>query len=184
MSPPPLTFSTEPLWIDCVTFVRTHFDFVGISFWTLGPKKRSLKWWIYNIYNSTYTWQCGNIRRSLLVQVWLKERPSILHSPAIAFVLFAWLWSSVGGTTFWNSGYMVVYSATAAKKFLAKGKYARMDDANRALCYAMRHPGPGQKPRPYKDIRKVVRKTNGKKTIHWCNLRCCQWFHGEEIEER
>jgi|MEHZ01.5.fsa_nt_MEHZ011409100.1_1 hypothetical protein len=58
---------------------------------------------------------------------------------------------------------MVVYSATAAKKFLAKGKYARMDDANRALCYAMRHPGPGQKPRPYKDIRKVVRKTNGKK---------------------
>ena len=58
---------------------------------------------------------------------------------------------------------MVVYSVSAAKKFLAKGKYARMDDANRALCYAMRHPGQGQKPMPYKDIQKHVRKTNGKK---------------------
>ena len=58
---------------------------------------------------------------------------------------------------------MVVYSVSAAQKFLAKGKYARMDDANRALCYAMRHPGQGQKPMPYKDIRKHVRKTNGRK---------------------
>ena len=58
---------------------------------------------------------------------------------------------------------MVVYSVSAAKKFLAKGKYARMDDANRALCYAMRHPGQGQKPMPYNDIRKHVRKTNGRK---------------------
>ena len=39
---------------------------------------------------------------------------------------------------------------------------AQMDDANRAMCYALRHPGPGQKPLPYTDIRKVMRKKNGK----------------------
>ncbi len=39
---------------------------------------------------------------------------------------------------------------------------AQMDDANRAMCYALRHPGPGQKPLPYTDIRKVVRKKNGR----------------------
>ena len=40
---------------------------------------------------------------------------------------------------------------------------AKMDDANRALCYAWRHPGPGKKPMKYKDIQKLVRKTDGRR---------------------
>ena len=57
---------------------------------------------------------------------------------------------------------MVIYSVSGAQKFLAKGKFARMDQANRALCYALRHPGPGQPPMPYNDIKKVAKKSNGK----------------------
>ena len=40
---------------------------------------------------------------------------------------------------------------------------AKMDDANRAMCYALRHP-PGRKTKPmkYTDIRKLVRKTDGR----------------------
>ena len=36
-----------------------------------------------------------------------------------------------------------------------------MDLANKALCYALRNPPPGQKKAPYKDILKVVVKTDG-----------------------
>ena len=40
---------------------------------------------------------------------------------------------------------------------------AKMDDANRAMCYALRYPpGRGAKPMKYCDIRKLVRKTNGR----------------------
>ena len=35
-------------------------------------------------------------------------------------------------------------------------KYARMDDANRAMCYALRNPGKGQKPLKLEDIQKLV----------------------------
>ena len=37
-----------------------------------------------------------------------------------------------------------------------------MDEANRAMCWALRHPADGSKPMKYKDIRKVVRKTDGR----------------------
>ena len=41
---------------------------------------------------------------------------------------------------------------------------AQMDDANRAICYWLRHPKTvGEKPAKYKDIRKIVRKTDGRK---------------------
>ncbi len=43
---------------------------------------------------------------------------------------------------------------------------AKMDDANRAMCYALRNPprGSKQKPMKYKDIRlHFARKTNGRK---------------------
>lgn len=37
-------------------------------------------------------------------------------------------------------------------------KVARMDDVNRALCFALRNPPKGEKKRSYTDIRKLVRK--------------------------
>ena len=37
----------------------------------------------------------------------------------------------------------------------------QMDDANRAMCYALRNPGRGKKKTKYADIRKVVRNKNG-----------------------
>ena len=37
-----------------------------------------------------------------------------------------------------------------------------MDEPTRAMCYALRNPGPGQKPLPLKDIRKLVTKKNTK----------------------
>ena len=40
---------------------------------------------------------------------------------------------------------------------------AQMDKANKAICFASRNPPKGEKRTPLKDIRKVVRKTNGKK---------------------
>ena len=41
---------------------------------------------------------------------------------------------------------------------------AQMDDANRAICYTLRHPrNIGDKPMKYGDIRKIVRKTDGRK---------------------
>ena len=55
--------------------------------------------------------------------------------------------------------------ATKVKKKILKVKYdtAKMDDANRAMCYALRHPpGRGAKPMKYCDIQKMVRKTNGR----------------------
>lgn len=36
-----------------------------------------------------------------------------------------------------------------------------MDAENRAMCYALRNPGPGKKPSSLRDIQKVVRKTDG-----------------------
>ena len=39
----------------------------------------------------------------------------------------------------------------------------QMDAANKAICFALRHPPQGEKPTALKDIRKVVRKSNGKK---------------------
>ena len=40
---------------------------------------------------------------------------------------------------------------------------ARMDLANKAMCYALRFPGPGLPKVPLWKIRQVVRKTDGKK---------------------
>jgi len=39
----------------------------------------------------------------------------------------------------------------------------QMDDANRAMCYALRNPPGGSKPLKLSSIRKLVRKRNGKK---------------------
>ena len=38
-----------------------------------------------------------------------------------------------------------------------------MDDANRGMCYALRHPGNGKTPMKFKDIRKLVKKKNNKR---------------------
>lgn len=40
---------------------------------------------------------------------------------------------------------------------------AQMDEASRAMCYALRNPGRGQKPVPLKQIRKMVTKKNTRK---------------------
>ena len=40
---------------------------------------------------------------------------------------------------------------------------AQMSEASRAMCYALRNPGKGQKPVPLKDIRKMVTKKHTKK---------------------
>ena len=37
------------------------------------------------------------------------------------------------------------------------------DDANRAMCYALRNPPKGEKASPLKDIRKMVRMKNGQR---------------------
>ena len=38
----------------------------------------------------------------------------------------------------------------------------QMDEASRAMCYALRNPGKGQKPVKLKNIRKLLRKKDGK----------------------
>jgi hypothetical protein len=38
-----------------------------------------------------------------------------------------------------------------------------MDEANQAMCFALRNPGSGEKPSKLSAIRKLVRKTDGKK---------------------
>ena len=43
------------------------------------------------------------------------------------------------------------------------GSTSQMDDANKAICYALRHPPPGQKPVPLLEIQKVVHKKGNKK---------------------
>jgi len=40
---------------------------------------------------------------------------------------------------------------------------AQMDNANKAICLALRNPPEDKKRTPLKDIRKIVRKINGKK---------------------
>ena len=52
--------------------------------------------------------------------------------------------------------------AQRVKKSILK-KRAQMDDANRGICYILRNPPPGQKKTKLADIRKVVRKMDGKK---------------------
>ena len=39
----------------------------------------------------------------------------------------------------------------------------QMDDNNKAMCWALRHPPGGEKPMPLKKIQLLVRKRNGKK---------------------
>ena len=41
------------------------------------------------------------------------------------------------------------------------GTTAKMDDANRCLCFALRNPPRGEKPMKLRNIRKIVRKTDG-----------------------
>jgi hypothetical protein len=43
-----------------------------------------------------------------------------------------------------------------------KSKFARMDERNRALCWALRH-APKGKPTKFSDIAKLVRKMDGKR---------------------
>ena len=47
--------------------------------------------------------------------------------------------------------------------FVTMSSTAQMDEATRAMCYALRHPGRSHKPMKYKDIRKVVKKTDKKR---------------------
>ena len=44
--------------------------------------------------------------------------------------------------------------------FVTMSSTSQMDDATRAMCYALRRPGRGHKPMKYADIRKVVKKTD------------------------
>ena len=53
-------------------------------------------------------------------------------------------------------------SQTKRKK-VQKATTAQMDFANKAMCFAMRNPPPGHSKMPYKDIQKMVRKTDGTK---------------------
>ena len=39
---------------------------------------------------------------------------------------------------------------------------AQMDEANRGMCYALRHPPDGSEPMKYVEIQKLVRKTDGR----------------------
>ena len=43
------------------------------------------------------------------------------------------------------------------------GSTGQMDDANRAICYALRHPPGGGKPMPLNQIQKLVHKKGNKK---------------------
>ena len=52
----------------------------------------------------------------------------------------------------------IVINKFAASK---KSKFARMDEANRALCFAYRNPPPGVAKTPFKDLIKLVKKTDG-----------------------
>ena len=50
--------------------------------------------------------------------------------------------------------------SNASKK---RKRIPQMDEASRAMCYALRNPGRDQKPVPLKEIRKLVTKKNTKK---------------------
>jgi len=56
----------------------------------------------------------------------------------------------------------MIYSKNSAMKKSGK-KIARMDAANRAMCFALRNPPGGAKPMKFKDIRLLVKKTDGRK---------------------
>ena len=56
---------------------------------------------------------------------------------------------------------LVLAEMMKVKKIASKVKVARMDAANKAMCYAHRHPPQGQKPTPLAKLRNVVWKTDG-----------------------
>ena len=55
-----------------------------------------------------------------------------------------------------------------------------MDLANRALCYALRHPPNGMSKAKYKDIAKVVKKRDGKKPTHAAIAQAAASFTAEK----
>ena len=55
-----------------------------------------------------------------------------------------------------------------------------MDLANRALCYALRHPPNGMSKANYKDIAKVVKKKDGKKPTHAAIAQAAASFTAEK----
>ena len=75
---------------------------------------------------------------------------------------------------------------TKVKKTVAKKSggpsFSKMDGATKAVCFALRHPaGKGKKPTPYKDIVKLVKKTDGKRpTI----AAVCQIVRDYKLEKK
>ena len=57
---------------------------------------------------------------------------------------------------------------------------SQMDTANRAMCYALRNPPRGQRPTPYKEIQKVVRKQDGTRPSHGAICLAAQTFKLEK----
>ena len=76
-----------------------------------------------------------------------------------------WMFQDLG---WWSAGTLTLKTVCrfvffSPYFFAMVGSTAQMDDANRAMCYALRHPpARGAKPMKYKDIRKLVRKTDGR----------------------
>ena len=67
------------------------------------------------------------------------------------------------------SGFLRRVKKKLKKKYYKKengekgGSTSQMDDANRAICYALRHPPAGEKPMPLNQIQKMVHKKGNKK---------------------
>ena len=78
---------------------------------------------------------------------------------------------------------MAPRNIAGVKKTVLKGKkkkIARMDEANKALCFAFRNPGDGKKPMELADIRKIARKTDGKKPSLQAIALAAKNFHTEK----
>ena len=57
-----------------------------------------------------------------------------------------------------------------------------MDEANRAMCFALRNPPRGQKPTKLGDIQKLVRKTDGKRPTLQAIQQAASTFNDKRAE--
>lgn len=68
---------------------------------------------------------------------------------------------------------------TDSNQAMAKSM-VHMNDANRAMCYALRHPPRGEKATRLKDIRKIVRKVDGQRPTESAIAKAASTYKDEK----
>ena len=61
-----------------------------------------------------------------------------------------------------TSVHTLIFPTTKPNRFTFLMSQGQMDETTRAMCYALRNPGPGKSPTKLKDIRKMVFKKDGR----------------------